>query len=82
MLSCKDFLSELSEYLDESTAPATKAELDQHLKECPNCWVVADTTKKTIQIFRGAEARPLPDRLRLKLLAALESRMKSRQKHA
>jgi len=81
LLSCKDFLRELSEYLDEATAPATKAELDQHLKECPNCWVVADTCKKTIQIYRGTEPRPVPDSLKLKLLAALESRMKARHKN-
>lgn len=80
MLSCKDFLRELSEYLDESTSTAAKAELDQHLKDCPNCWVVADTTKKTIQIYRGTEPRPLPDILKLRLLAALEARMKARHK--
>jgi len=79
LLSCKDFLKELSEYLDASTTPANKAELDQHLKECPNCWVVADTTKKTIQIYRGTEPRAVPDSLRLRLLAALESRMKARR---
>ncbi len=80
MLSCKDFLRELSEYLDESSTPATKAELDQHLKECPNCWVVADTTKKTIQIYRGNEPREVPATLKFRLLAALESRMKARHK--
>ena len=80
MLSCKDFLRELSEYLDESTSPVAKAELDQHLKECPNCWVVADTTKKTIQIYRGTEPRALPDTLKFRLLAALEARMRARHK--
>ena len=80
MLSCKDFLKELSEFLDESSTPANKAELDQHLKECPNCWVVADTTKKTIQVFRGTEPRALPDTVKFRLLAALESRMKARRK--
>ena len=80
MLSCKDFIRELSEYLDESTTPAAKEELDRHLKECPNCWVVADTTKKTIQVFRGSEPRALPDTLKARLLAALEARMKARHK--
>ena len=80
MLSCKDFLKELSEYLDESTTPANRAELDQHLKGCPDCWVVADTTKKTIQIYRGTEAREVPATLRFRLLAALELRRKARHK--
>jgi len=79
LLSCKDFLKELSEYLDASATPANKAELDQHLKQCPDCWVVADTTKKTIQVYRGTEPRAVPDSLRLRLLAALEARMKARR---
>lgn len=79
MLSCKDFLKELSEYLDDSTAPNVRAELDQHLKECPNCWVVADTTKKTIKVYRDCEAQAIPDKLKSRLLAALESRVRARK---
>lgn len=75
MVTCKDFLRELSEYLDESTDPALRAELDRHINECPNCWVVADTTKKTINVYKGLEAQPLPEPLRAKLMDALSKRM-------
>ncbi len=53
MVTCKDFLSELGEFLDDATDPQTRKELEQHITECPNCWVVFDTTKKTIQVFKG-----------------------------
>ena len=56
MLTCKDFLHELSEYLDESIDAETRAKLDRHISGCPNCWVIADTTKKTIQIYKGMAA--------------------------
>ena len=80
MLTCREFLSELNAYLDESTDGELKLKLDDHMTQCPNCWVVADTTKKTIQIYRGTEPRALPDTLKFRLLAALEARMKARHK--
>ena len=46
MLTCKQFLSELTDYLDEKIAAEVRADLEQHLSACPNCWVVCDTTKK------------------------------------
>ena len=59
-----------------------RAFLAQHRAKLgvPNCWVVADTTKKTIQIYRGTEPRAVPDTLKFRLLAALEARMKARHK--
>ena len=37
-----------------------RAKLEQHITECPNCWVIADTTRKTIQIYKGMEPYPIP----------------------
>ena len=62
MLTCKDFLSELSDYLDEKIDAELRAKLESHITECPNCWVIADTTRKTIQIYKGME--PYPDTAR------------------
>ncbi|NWF82295.1 MAG: zf-HC2 domain-containing protein [Bryobacteraceae bacterium] len=77
MVTCKDFLRELGEYLDESTDPELRAELDRHINECPNCWVVLDTTKKTINIYKGLEAQPLPERLRARLMEAVAKKIGS-----
>ncbi len=74
MVTCKDFLSELGEFLDDATDPQTRKELEQHITECPNCWVVFDTTKKTIQVFKGMDADPLPEPMHNKLMQALEKR--------
>jgi hypothetical protein len=64
----------LNDYLDESTDPALRAELEQHISECPNCWVVCDTTKKTIQVYKGIEAEPLPAQVHEKLMDVLRQR--------
>ena len=75
MLTCKDFLHELSEYLDESIDSETRAKLERHISECPNCWVIADTTKKTIQIYKGMDPYPIPPDVESRLMAALEKKM-------
>ena len=75
MLTCKDFLGELSEYLDEAVDIQTRIKLEEHIAECPNCWVIADTTKKTVQIYRGMEPYPIPGDVQARLMAALEKKM-------
>jgi len=75
LLTCKDFLMELSEYLDESLDVALRAKLEQHMTECPNCWVIADTTKKTVKIYKGMDPYPIPSDVEARLMAALERKM-------
>jgi anti-sigma factor RsiW len=77
LVTCKDFLSELSDYLDDSVSPEVRKELEQHLGECPNCWVVCDTTKKTIQIYRGVDPYPVPAGVHDRLLAVLNKKTHS-----
>lgn len=78
MLTCKQFLSELNEFLDDTLDPNLKAELQRHVNECPNCWVVCDTTEKTLKVFKGMEAKPVPSDIQAKLMAALERKMKEK----
>ena len=80
MLTCKDFLSELSDYLDESLDAGLLAKLEQHITECPNCWVIADTTRKTIRIYKGMEPYPIPSDVESRLMRALEKKMAAGRK--
>jgi anti-sigma factor (TIGR02949 family) len=75
LLTCKDFLNELSEYLDDSLDAEIKAKLHQHVSECPNCWVVLDTTQKTIRVFKGMEPQTIPPDIHSRLLTALQKRI-------
>jgi anti-sigma factor RsiW len=80
LLTCKDFLRDLSDYLDESLEAEIRAKIEAHIAECPNCWVIADTTRKTIQIYKGMEPHPLPREVESRLMQALERKMAARQR--
>jgi anti-sigma factor RsiW len=75
LLTCKDFLKELSEYLDETVDKEVLAKLERHITECPNCWVIADTTRKTIRVYRGMDPHPLPSDVESRLMLALEKKI-------
>jgi anti-sigma factor RsiW len=75
LLTCKDFLGELSDYLDEAIDAELRSKLERHITECPNCWVIADTTKKTIQIYKGMEPYHIPTDVEGRLMAALDRKM-------
>jgi anti-sigma factor RsiW len=80
LLTCKDFLHELSEYLDESLDAEVRAKLEKHITECPNCWVIADTTRKTIKIYKGMEPYQIPADVEARLMKALERKIAAREK--
>jgi Putative zinc-finger len=73
-VTCSDFLKELTDYLDESIDAQTKAELEDHLQWCHNCYVICNTTKMTIEIYRGSRLYELPDDLRGRLRTAIISK--------
>jgi anti-sigma factor RsiW len=75
LLTCKDFLHELSDYLDESADAELRSKIEAHIAECPNCWVIADTTKKTIQIYKGMDPYPIPRDVESRLMKALEKKI-------
>ena len=74
MLTCKDFLGWLNEFLDGTAGDEIRRELESHVNACPNCWVIFDTTKKTIQVYKGMDPHPLPSEIESRLLAALEKK--------
>ena len=76
-MKCSDFLKELTDYLDNTMDPQTRAELEEHLQWCHNCYVVCNTTKSTIEIYRGSELYELPDDLRTRIHTAIISKCKS-----
>jgi anti-sigma factor RsiW len=80
LLTCKEFLSELSDYLDQSIDAELRAKLETHITECPNCWVIADTTRKTIQIYKGMEPLPIPSDVEERLMQALEKKMTAKNR--
>ena len=79
MLTCKQFLAELSDFLDETLGAAERQKLEQHINECPNCWVIADTTRKTIQVYKCHEPVSIPTEVRSRLMKALEKKLAAKR---
>jgi hypothetical protein len=79
-VKCTEFLDELTNYLDGVIDARTKSELEDHLAWCHNCYVVCDTTRKTIEIYRNQELYELPDDLRGRLQTAIKSKCAAHKK--
>jgi anti-sigma factor RsiW len=75
-VTCQNFLDEMSDYIDGSLEEELRVSIEAHLAKCPNCWVVFDETRKTVQIYQSMECNQLPKQVHDRLLAALENNWK------
>jgi len=75
-VTCSEFLQELTDYLDNTIDQRTRAELEDHLQWCHNCYVVCNTTKRTIEIYHDSQLFELPEELRNRLRTAIISKCK------
>jgi anti-sigma factor (TIGR02949 family) len=79
LLTCKQFLAELSDFLDEALGLEERKKLEDHINQCPNCWVIADTTRKTIEVYKCSQPVPIPTDIRSRLMKALERKIASKR---
>jgi len=79
LLTCKQFLAELSDFLDEALGLEERKKLEDHINQCPNCWVIADTTRKTIEVYKCSQPVQIPTDIRSRLMKALERKMASKK---
>ena len=73
-MNCTEFLSKLTDYFDGQIDPALLTEVKEHLGTCHHCEVVVDTTRKTIDVYRGASAYEFPEELSSRLRVAVMER--------
>jgi anti-sigma factor (TIGR02949 family) len=79
LLTCKEFMQELNDYLDETVDVELRRRIEVHITECPNCFVILDTTRKTIQVYKGMQPQVLPEEVRARLMKAVERKMAARK---
>jgi anti-sigma factor RsiW len=72
-------MQELTDYLDEAVDIELRRRIEVHITECPNCFVILDTTRKTIQVYKGMQPQVLPDEVQARLLKAVERKMAERK---
>lgn len=73
-MNCTDFLSQLTDYFDGHIPPDLLVEVRAHLAECHHCEVVVNTTRQTIEVYRGNEIYEISDDLRERLHSAIMTR--------
>ena len=68
---CRQVFHHLSDYLENSVDPETKARIEAHLRECAHCTAVLDGTKNVLRLVGDGRSFELPAgfgrRLRKKL---------------
>jgi anti-sigma factor (TIGR02949 family) len=82
LLTCKEFLQELSDYLDSTVDAELRRKLEAHISECPNCFVILDTTQKTIKVYKGMQAQDIPQEVHNRLMKAVERKMAAKKPSA
>ena len=75
MLTCREFLQELTDYLDASVDAELRIKLERHINECPNCFVILDTTQKTIRVYKGMQEKEIPPEVEARLMKAVERKI-------
>ncbi len=75
MLTCKDFLDALNDFLDETADAELRQQVEAHINKCPNCWVVLNTTQKTLKVFRGYNPQDLPEDVHTRLMKRLHQKL-------
>lgn len=73
-MNCTDFLAKLTDYFDGQIDPDLLNEVKQHLGTCHHCEVVVNTTRQTIDVYRGHQPYEFPDELSTRLRSAIMAR--------
>jgi len=79
-VTCKELLKELTDYLDGTIDDRTRSELEDHLNWCHDCFVICNTTKMTVEIYRDSRLYELPENLRTSLENAILKKCRQKEK--
>ncbi len=72
MLTCKEVLANLSNYIDEEGSADLRRALEDHISWCRRCRVVFDTTGKALKIVLDVEPFEVPLAVSARLYTRLE----------
>jgi len=72
-MECEDFISYLSDYIDNDLNDELSAEAKEHLATCHNCSVVLDSTQKMILLYRDHGKQVIPASRRQNLYDQIEA---------
>jgi anti-sigma factor RsiW len=65
-------LGALSDYIDGELEARLCAEIEAHMRDCPDCQVMVDTLRKTVVLYRTHGQVEVPADVRSRLYAVLD----------
>lgn len=77
MISCKDFMAEIGNYLEGDVAAEVRLQLENHLAHCQICQVVYDSTRKTLKIVTESGSFDLPEAASKPIIAEVMARIRT-----
>ena len=63
MITCDEFFAEFADYLENQVSPEVREELELHLSQCRACYVLYDSSRKTIKIVSESNSFELPQKV-------------------
>jgi len=72
-MDCQDILQNLHAYIDSELGSGLCGDIEAHLHACPDCQIVVNTLKKTIQLYKvDGQQTTLPGEVKKRLLVSLD----------
>ena len=76
MITCKDFIAEMGNYLEGDVASQVRVQLEEHLSQCQTCTVLLDSSRKTLKVVTDAGSFDLPEAAFKPITAQVMSRIR------
>ena len=76
MMSCKELVNLMADYLEGQLDPGVARDLDQHLADCPPCLNFLKTYRVTTRLIREIACEDIPPELEERLQKFLRERLK------
>lgn len=71
-MKCREMLGALSDYIDGELEDCLCAEIEAHLRQCPDCQVMVNTLNKTVVLYRTHGQTDVPADVQTRLYAVLD----------
>jgi predicted anti-sigma-YlaC factor YlaD len=72
LLSCRQVILELSNYIDGAGESALRGDIEQHLAQCSHCTAIYDGTRNVLRLVCDDRAFDLPEGLSERLYRRLQ----------
>lgn len=72
MITCRELVEFLIDFVSNELPPEHRARVEQHLKRCPPCVTYVETYQLTIRLTRQLPCKPMPPELVQRLREVLE----------